>query len=355
AIHDLRNQLSANYGTNWSLLCPLFTSDGLLLLGLTPETSFCTHQPLDPALRDLIAQATLPQQRQLTYRDLRRLRDPRQPDWQSLTQLGAALIPPWLQRRLHPQHRLFVIPSGPLHSLAWAALRVNGHWLCEQAILAYRPQLHGETTSGRLATQSPALLFGCSQFGTRAPALPVAAATLDLVARHWPGPSSQWHDSEASWANLERLHATDQLGQYGLIHLASHAQLGGADGLLAQISLADGDLLLDTISQLRLNADLVVLSACEGAAGAVLPGDEVLSLNRALLAAGARMVLASLWTVYDQGVLALLEPFYVNLSRHGDAALALAEAQRSVLAQPAPPTSLVSTPYLWGGFMLLMG
>ncbi|MFV9507754.1 MAG: hypothetical protein AB4911_24650, partial [Oscillochloridaceae bacterium umkhey_bin13] len=42
AIHDLRNQLSANYGTNWSLLCPLFTSDGLLLLGLTPETSFCT-------------------------------------------------------------------------------------------------------------------------------------------------------------------------------------------------------------------------------------------------------------------------------------------------------------------------
>lgn len=349
----LCHELTAAYGSAWTLLCPLFTAEDLLLVGVTPEESFCTRQPYDPQLRQLLDRACLPSQRQMTYRDLGRLRHPELPAWQVLSALGDLLLPPWLTARLAPQHRLLIVPSGPLHGLAWAALRVGGAWLCEQSLLTLLPSLRAARTPPRLDRAAPALLLGCSDFGTRAPSLPLVGATLDIVACAWPGPTTQLRDLAATVAALREANAQQSLRRYGLIHLASHAQLGAADGLLAQIQFADDAMFLDEVAQLRLAADLVVLTACEGGAGAVLTGDEVLSLSRALLTAGARSVLASLWTVYDQGVLALLEPLYQALAAGHDAATALAHAQRTLCVRPAEDGSMLHTPYSWGGFYVV--
>ena len=89
-----------------------------------------------------------------------------------------------------------------------------------------------------------------------------------------------------------------------------------------------------------------MLSACDGAAADVLPGEEVLSLSWALLAAGARAVLASLWPVDDQTVVALIEQFYTALRQHNDVARALAEAQRAILG---------AGPATWGSFVVAGG
>jgi CHAT domain-containing protein len=105
---------------------------------------------------------------------------------------------------------------------------------------------------------------------------------------------------------------------------------------------------------LNLDRPLVILAACEGGAGAVLPGDEVLGLSRALIAAGAGAVLASLWPVYDRGVLALLAPFYTALAAGADAADALAQAQRTLILadQHGAVGALLATPLVWGGFTI---
>lgn len=345
--------LSAAYGNNWSLLCPLFSADQLFLLGVTPAASFCTARAYDADLRALLRRACASEYRQLTYRDLGRLRAPELPPWQTLQALGACLLPEWLSDRLDPDHRLLIVPSGPLHSLAWAALRVGDAWLCERAILTVLPSLPAPRPRPPLDPTAPGLLLGCTTFGTRAAPLPEVPEVLALAARHWPGPTERWMDAQACVAQVQAADRRGDLARYGLIHIATHAQLGSVDGLLAHLKLSDDDLLLDDVRQLRLGADLVVLTACEGGAGAVLPGDEVIGLSRALLAAGGRRVLAGLWTLYDQGVLALMGPLYSALAAGHDPPAALAMAQRTLLALPPRGDSMLHTPYVWAGFTVL--
>jgi tetratricopeptide (TPR) repeat protein len=353
-LHELRSRLAAAFGADWTLLCPLFSADRLLLFGITPTATYCTSRAANGELNALLDRACLPAQRQMTYRDLGRLRRPDMPPWQTLTALGACLLPEWLTARLHPQHHLVIVPSGPLHSLAWAALRVEDMWLCERAILSILPNLRAAHTPVHLDPTVPGLLLGCSSFGGRAAPLPDVPEALVLAARHWPGPTEQWLDAAANTAAVRAAAARGELQRYGLIQIATHAQLGPVDGLLAHIKLADADLLIDDVRRLRLQADLVVLTTCEGGAGAVLPGDEVIGLSRALLIAGARQVLAGLWTLYDQGVLALLERFYTALAAGHDAPTALALAQRALSALPPQPDSMLHTPYLWGGFTVVL-
>ncbi len=138
--------------------------------------------------------------------------------------------------------------------------------------------------------------------------------------------------AQATRQALNALAASGELRQYQLIHIASHAQLSAAHGLLGHIKLADDDLLVDEVLRLGLGGALVVLAACEGAAGEVLPGDEVLGIGRALLAAGAATVVASLWPIYDLAVPHMLDDFYDRLVGGDDAALALAYAQRALIA-----------------------
>jgi CHAT domain-containing protein len=140
--------------------------------------------------------------------------------------------------------------------------------------------------------------------------------------------------------------------EYALLHLATHAQLLPKRGLTAHLKLWDGNLLLSDIAGLRLGGALVALSACDGAAADALPGEEVLSLSWAFLAAGARGVLASLWPVYDRAIIRFLAVFYDALWQHGDAALALAHAQRELIAAQQVDDDPVLEPHFWGSFVL---
>lgn len=118
--------------------------------------------------------------------------------------------------------------------------------------------------------------------------------------------------------------------------------------MLAHLKLADDDLLVDEVAQLRLGGALVVLAACEGALGETLPGDELVSLGWAFLAAGARDVVASLWQLFDLMILPMLEPLYAALGEGGDAPAALAAAQRACIrAGREQPHEPLGSPYVW--------
>ena len=96
---------------------------------------------------------------------------------------------------------------------------------------------------------------------------------------------------------------------------------------------------------LRLNADLLVLSACDTALGKNVPGEGLVGLRYITLARGARAVVASLWEVPDQATSELMMAFYRSfLAGQTPVESALSDAMRSMLRGPR------SDPSEWGAF-----
>src|SRR5262249_17371580 len=110
-----------------------------------------------------------------------------------------------------------------------------------------------------------------------------------------------------------------QLDQYRIIHFATHGLLNSRHPDLSGIVLSlvdeqgapqDGFLRLNDLYNLRLNADLVVLSACSTARGREIRGEGLVGLTRGFMYAGAARVVASLWNVNDAATTELMKRFY---------------------------------------------
>ena len=145
------------------------------------------------------------------------------------------------------------------------------------------------------------------------------------------------------------------LNEYRVIHLAVHAFADStfpdraALVLLSDPSLGeDGFLQASEIAQMRLQADLVVLSACETAVGPLQGQDGIANLSRAFLMAGARTVISTLWEIDDSSSLFLMKRFYAHLSTNQSAASALTAAKRDMLRTLGPK----ALPYQWAAFTI---
>lgn len=131
-----------------------------------------------------------------------------------------------------------------------------------------------------------------------------------------------------------------------VVHLAAHARFESDSPLDSPILLADGTLRARALIETSNRADLVVLSACETAVGGSLAAAEVAGLTHALLRAGTRAVIASLWPVDDASTAFLMRTFYRVRSSGGSNASALAMAMRETRARPG-----WEQPYFWAGFI----
>ncbi|HHP7231446.1 MAG TPA: CHAT domain-containing protein, partial [Xenococcaceae cyanobacterium] len=107
----------------------------------------------------------------------------------------------------------------------------------------------------------------------------------------------------------------------------------------------DGYLTAEEILDLDLQAQLVVLSACNTGRGKIT-GDGVIGLSRSFLAAGANSAIASLWYVPDLPTATLMIEFYQQLEQTNDKAQALRQAMLNVMAQHPHPLN-------WAGFILI--
>jgi len=133
------------------------------------------------------------------------------------------------------------------------------------------------------------------------------------------------------------------------LHLACHGHLDERRPLLSGLVLGDGELLsVSDVHRLQLDADLVVLSACDSGRGAIARGEGVLGLTRSFLFAGAARVVVADWQVADTNSRELMVQFYRHmLQEHLRPSQALREAKRALLETPAH-----SHPYHWAGFVL---
>src|SRR6478672_501742 len=137
-----------------------------------------------------------------------------------------------------------------------------------------------------------------------------------------------------------------------IIHLATHGLLDdfkklGIPGAVALAPSGDDDGLLTSgeILDLKLNAELVVLSACNTGRGDI-KGDGVIGLSRSLITAGTPSVLVSLWSVPDSPTASLMTEFYNQIQQKSDKAQALRQAMLATKqAYPNPKD--------WAAFTLI--
>jgi tetratricopeptide (TPR) repeat protein len=144
------------------------------------------------------------------------------------------------------------------------------------------------------------------------------------------------------------------LGRFKFVHFATHGFFPVEPGIRepALILSYDGEdegrmmLTLSEVLQLKLHAEMVVLSACNTGSGRVTRAEGVASLGTAFLAAGASSVTVSLWKVEDQSTSVLMQEFYRNLLKGMSKDAALAGARSTLFSQGH------TNPFFWAPFVL---
>jgi CHAT domain-containing protein/tetratricopeptide (TPR) repeat protein len=260
--------------------------------------------------------------------------------------IGDMLFAPLIDA-LAGARRLLLVPHAILHYVPFAALRVQSVPLVDRFDVVTLPAASAALGSVRgsrkadetvrIAPQSNALLVG-STHGHLAHVAGEVRALNALIPQ-----SRSLVDGEAT---LERVLSAMPVAEY--IHLACHGQFRADSPQFSALHFADGALTVRDISEMKLRARLVTLSACETGLSQLSPGDELLGLTRTLMHAGAERVLTSLWAVDDAATATLMQHFYRRLMQGMRASQALRESQRE-LRDGNPQWR---HPYFWAAFTL---
>jgi CHAT domain-containing protein len=258
----------------------------------------------------------------------------------------------------NPSERVIFIPQGSLFLVPFAALKSpNGKYLIEQHTLLTSPsiQVLDLTRQQKLTRQKvtnrlivgnptmPSLSLSPGEAPEQLAELPGAEAEARAIAQFLQAPVLT--GDRATKATVKQQMSTAQV-----IHLATHGLLDDQRGIGSAIALApsgddNGLLTAEEILDLKLNADLVVLSACDTGRGKIT-GDGVIGLSRSLISAGAPSVIVSLWAVPDGPTAALMTQFYQNLQTNPDKAQALRQAMLTTMQQHPNPRD-------WAAFTLI--
>ncbi len=199
----------------------------------------------------------------------------------------------------------------------------------------------------------------------------VMEAALDTTSRLVRLPLTRWEaegilalapaserkialDFEASRA----LAMSPALGEYRYLHFATHSLLNNTHPQLSGLAFSlfdkrgepqDGFLRTMDVYNLRLSADLVVLSGCRTALGKEISGEGLVGLTRGFMYAGAKRVMAGLWAVNDAATAELMRRFYRELlgPKRRSPSAALRAAQVSLWRE-----SRWQSPFYWAAFTL---
>ena len=146
------------------------------------------------------------------------------------------------------------------------------------------------------------------------------------------------------------------LAKYRIIHFATHGLLNNKHPELSGLVLSlvdkqgktrDGFLKLQDIYDMKLRADLVVLSGCQTGLGEEINGEGLVGLTRGFMYAGASRVVASLWSISDLATATLMAEFYKSMENGMRPAAALRAAQIQMWKQQQ-----WKSPYYWAAFQI---
>jgi CHAT domain-containing protein len=290
-------------------------------------------------------------QRQLRYRVVSFFREVAEHiSYPELNQTWQRLASPLLSDvlpHLKDAKLVYFIPHGLLHYLPLHALEVDGAPLVEHFPVAYAPSA---AVLGRVIEQAEERATNGSGstlvVGNPTGDLPFAESEAQIIAQYF-GVRPYLCQEATKDLVVEKVK-----GQHNA-HLACHGYFQPLEPLQSGIVLHDGVLTAQEILALRLQAELLVLSACQTAQQEVGRGDELMGLTRTLLYAGASSLVVSLWSVNDRSTGELMQRFYDMLYKEGPSprpsrAKVLRQAMLDIRRQPG-----WEHPYYWAPFILV--
>jgi CHAT domain-containing protein len=283
-----------------------------------------------------------------------------QPDLPSLHQLLIEPIASLLPK--DPNARVIFIPQDSLFQVPFPALQdANGTYLIEKHTILTAPSIQvldltrqqRQKLAQKQSNSGRALVLGN-------PTMPSVSLSLGAPKQQLsplPGAEAEaraiaplLNTQAITGAQGTKAQIVQKMPQASIIHLATHGLLDDVRGLGSAIALApsgtdDGLLTAEEIFDMKLQANLVVLSACNTGFGRIT-GDGVIGLSRALISAGVPSVIVSLWAVPDAPTSELMQEFYQNLQNNPDKAQALRQAMLTTMKTHPGPRN-------WAAFTLI--
>jgi CHAT domain-containing protein/Tfp pilus assembly protein PilF len=262
---------------------------------------------------------------------------------------------------------LVVVPDGALYYVPFEALLMEDAggrsstdlpYLVRRYAVSYVPSAsvlaglrmpRAEPAAGRkrLAAFAPFT----SEAGWGLQPLPASRREVERIAALYGGSALEFLGDRASESTVV---SNPAVAAAERLHFATHAQADERHPELSGLVLApggglgpDGFLQVYEIFNLKLSADLAVLSACQTALGKEVTGEGLVGLTRAFFYAGVPSVVVSLWNVVDGPTPDLMLSFYENLDRLGSRTRALRQAKLAMIARRG-----YSHPAYWAPFVL---
>jgi CHAT domain-containing protein len=272
------------------------------------------------------------------------------------------------------KERWIIVPDGRLHLIPFEALRdKSGRYMVHSHIITYAPSatsmyLVSKKSQPKTLVTRSLLAIGGIPYDQKSDLNKVVVKAgyirenLDVL----PGSKREVLAADAALhsptnrlllgeAATESAFKHVDLDEYKVVHLAVHGVADEKNPDHAALILLndpaageDGILQPYEIMQLRTNADLVVLSACDTAVGHLQGQEGVANISRAFLLAGARNVISTLWSTDDIFSAYLMKQFYGRLAAGETVADALTGAKREVLRTYGD----TAIPFYWAGFTL---
>jgi len=308
---------------------------------------------------------------------LKAIADKENHDFRLGYELFTMLVLPGLDEKIE---KLVFIPDDILHYLPFETLlsqKDRKRWLIEDYNIAYTPSissLREIIQHGRLSEIKPKkdlLAFGDPFFGsdedvasardTSETSRPVGAFNVSrleysgleverIASLFKKTKTDIFKRKEASEEKLKDLNLED----YKILHFATHCLIDDKKPDRSSIVLSIGNassedeiLQMREVFNLKLNSDLVTLSACQTGLGQFIRGEGIEGLSRAFFYAGASSALISLWAVHDQATSQFMERYYFHLRSSNSIMNALQKTKLEMIN-----SDILSHPYYWAGFII---
>ncbi|MEM9328121.1 MAG: CHAT domain-containing tetratricopeptide repeat protein, partial [Bacteroidota bacterium] len=262
---------------------------------------------------------------------------------------------------------LLIIPDGALATIPFEAIRSvtkgdeQGRFLIEDYTISYdySATLHLSRLKEEKAQQAQqeVLLLAPVSFEPEQKLSTLTASAAEVEELKYLFKGQGWTVAEqieerATEASVKSANLAD----YRYMHLATHGIVHESEPELSCIFLRkgqddDGSLYAGELYNLKIDAELVTLSACETGLGKIAKGEGIVGLSRALLYAGAKNLIVSLWQVADQSTAELMIQFYqthLTDTESSTLSASLREAKLKMLKSED-----YAHPYYWAPFILV--
>ena len=279
-----------------------------------------------------------------------------------IAKLGQILLPEFVRAPMRGKRRVFFSPHHSLHLFPFHATPWDEGFIGTEFAVSYVPNLSSLLLSWAKRSENRILAIGINQFtDPTVPALRSVEADVQTICSFYErtGAAVQMLlGAEATRARLDALRKSGELSKFRCIHLGTHGRSVFEvpdQPLESSLELQNGRLDGMEIGNLRLHADLVVLSACNSGQRAIqlrnlgeAPGDDIFGLQAALFKAGARSIFGTLWIVQVESASHITRNFHQHYAEGEPADIALQQSVKAYLEDATRPHQA----FYWAPFFI---